>query len=346
MRKLKTILLISFSAFSLNAFAVKSAIFCRDCDTLPKASEFAQYLADLPICEISVPESANCVSSQWQSTTIVDIESGNAFNFSFHEPHTENASPKIKYFRLSAQDIDGYRQLTGFVRAAEDSVRKASGKLIKISSGMQPKTAQTTTSVAVERCPTDTALSALLNASQMEQIHHAAFIRISTELSQRSGTERLEGTIGPEKAAVTINDNRYLGSFAHTTPPHVYYIYFENTERSSPIQDYLAYHVEIIAPGMNKLPTMTFNLIDDSRVAGYTLGGLKGENGPLLIENDCIVEKFKGAVSRGQLLETKTALAHNDLCLSKNNQSDTQANLVKLATRRSKNLKYTYRTCL
>ncbi|MEI8648094.1 hypothetical protein P4S73_09605 [Paraglaciecola sp. Hal342] len=81
---------------------------------------------------------------------------------------------------------------------------------------------------------------------------------------------------------------------------------FDGSGAATSLQDYLLFTVDVLGYDANNIPITDFNLSDSSRVAGFTLSRLRGENGPVPIDNECVETKLEEAVNMG-LLTVKTS---------------------------------------
>lgn len=81
---------------------------------------------------------------------------------------------------------------------------------------------------------------------------------------------------------------------------------FDGSGAATSLQDYLLFTVDVLGYDANNIPITDFNLSDSSRVAGFTLSRLRGENGPVPLDNECVETRLVEAVNMG-LLTVKTS---------------------------------------
>ena len=125
--------------------------------------------------------------------------------------------------------------------------------------------------------------------------------KLLTQLTSKS-TIQLQppGNFPLKRATLLVSNNSANGR------PYLL-VSFPASERPSDIADYLFYHINV--PANDELSNqLEISLNDVSRVAGYSLAGLKGKHGPLTIDNKCIVKRLNSAVNDGLLKMTSTAI--------------------------------------
>lgn len=79
-----------------------------------------------------------------------------------------------------------------------------------------------------------------------------------------------------------------------------YAVTFSQSERTTSLSDVLVFDTNIPAYKSDGMPAGSLTINEGaSRVAGFSLAELRGANGPLLIENECLEERFEAAAAMG-----------------------------------------------
>ncbi|QHJ13857.1 hypothetical protein FX988_04138 [Paraglaciecola mesophila] len=284
-----------------------SALLCTDCSDPNKAKAFATSMASRLICDQDVDPDISC-SSRNKIVTLVDRDSGKAYQYNvYHEP---DAPWNVNAERIVLSDTieEGFEVLTKFYRDLNAAITSSSSNISRLSGSINNvnNTSSTFAQAKMTNCPAQTALSTITDASAMQNVEDVARLEIATNLSSKNKNTHLN----PIKKNNTYSLN-FMGigltiiDKANSRPPS-FVVTFDESERSTSLQDYLLFTVDVLGYDANNIPITDFNLSDNSRVAGFTLSRLRGENGPVPIDNECVETRLEEAVNMG-LLTVKTS---------------------------------------
>lgn len=291
-----------FTLFASSVLYAETAIICEDCNTVSAIESFAKSKANHLECSPVFGMDMTCQSRN-KVVTFIDANSNQVYKYNvFHE---SNAPWKVQVEKmiLSPDREESFKILMQFVKDANSSIFESSkniNQLISGSSARKPLTSNST-------CPEETALSALTNPNTLDSIKTIASIEIGLNLASKNNDLNLN--------PVKINKSysfifKGLSSSILVDSPtrnRSFVVTFEESERPSSRKDFLAYNVNILGYDEQNIPILDFVLSNSSQVAGYTLGGLKGVNGPLEINNECIQKKFEEAINTGVLTKSNTS---------------------------------------
>lgn len=313
MRRLPTIFLIFCSAVYSQVSVADTAEICADCSTEAKAQQFAKTMANPLECTPIFGQDVSC-SSQSKVVVFVDKNSGQAYKYNVYHQQTAPWAVQAERIDMHPVQVESFRILTAFYRDVNESIIASSMSVeALLGSNWQsiPKLQNRsgTTAQSTGNCPTDSALAALLDPNKLSEIRSEANLQIGTNLLSKNNHINLN--------PVKINDSYSLTFYGFSsnisatgenrTPSFV--VDFEKTERQTSISDFLVYTVNILGYNKQNMPVVNFTLSDASRVAGYSLGALKGQNGPLLIDNACIENRLDQAVAQGVITSVSTPIA-------------------------------------
>lgn len=290
----------------------KDALICLDCAAVADANAIAKTLANELQCSAQFDPNYNC-SSQNKIVTLVDRDTGNTFKFNvYHDqnfPWTVNASE----LSISSNDRNAFRELAKFWKALGESIANANASGNVSTNNNTTSSQSTDTNSSNDSCPTDTALQALVDPNQLEHIQSVAMAKIGTGLVERYNESNLQPQQNQETASLNAYGFTYSVSSQANTRLPFYVEGFPNSERPSSVSDYLLFQVTTLAYNANGLPIIAFELSDASRIAGYSLAGLRGKNGPLEIDNQCVKDRLQEAVDNGILTQTSTEISSTPL---------------------------------
>lgn len=310
---LRFILAILLSA-QANMSHAETAEICSDCATETKAQQFATSMANPLQCSPVLGEDVSC-SSQPKTVLFVDKTSGQAFKYQVSHQATPPWNVQAQRLSMPPDQEESFRILTRFYRDMNEAISDASMNVEQLLSGNRKAAVVSAASskhngvVSLQTsstCPSDTALAALLDPNKLRDIQTQATIQIGTNLLSQNN----EINLNPRKINNTysLTFKGFSSSLSATgtnrSPPFA--ATFSNSERITSLSDYLVWDVSIVGYDFQNMPIVNYTLNDASRVAGYSLGALKGQSGPLLIDNACIEERLDQAVAQGVVTSSST----------------------------------------
>ena len=284
-----------------------SALLCIDCSGPNKARAFATSKANRLICDQDFGPQKTC-SSRNKIVTLVDRDSGKAYRYNvYHEP---DAPWNVHADRIALNDNmeEGFAVLTKFYRDLGSAITSSSSNISHLNGSINNvnNTSSTYVQAKTTNCPTQTALSTITDASAMQNVEDVARLEIAANLSSKNNDTNLH----PLKKNNTYSLNfmgiglSIIDKASSRNPSFV--VTFDGSGAATSLQDYLLFTVDVLGYDANNIPITDFNLSDSSRVAGFTLSRLRGENGPVPIDNECVETKLEEAVNMG-LLTVKTS---------------------------------------
>jgi len=318
MRRLPTIFLIFCSAVYSQVSVADTAEICADCSTEAKAQQFAKTMTNSLQCTPVFGQDVSC-SSQSKVVVFVDKNSGQAYKYNVYHQPTAPWAAQAERIDMHPDQVESFRILTAFYRDVNESIIASSMSVeALLGSNWQsiPKlqnrsgtTAQSSETQATGNCPTDSALAALLDPNKLEDIQTSATVQIGTNLLSQNNQINLNPVKINDSYSLTFKGFTSNISATGTNRTPSFAATFGNTERVTSISDYLVYNVSIVGYDFQDMPIVSYTLSDASRVAGYSLGALKGQNGPLLIDNACIENRLDQAVAQGVITSVSTPIA-------------------------------------
>ncbi len=303
--KFKILMLLGL--LSSSAVHAETAVICESCGTESAAQSFAKSKANPLECSPIFDFEVSC-QSQSKIVTFVDANSGQAYKYNvFHERHAP-WNVQAERIALSSAQEQSFDVLMKFIRDWNSSVRNASTSAAQLlnSSSISPLS-DVDFLQSSGGCPSDTALSALTNPNTLDEIKTTASLEIGLNLTSKNNDLNLNPVKINKNYSLTFMGIGSTITTEGTTRNPSFVVSFDESERASSRKDFLAYSVNILGYDTQNLPILEFSLSDSSQVAGYTLGGLKGNNGPLQIDNDCIEDRFETAVNQGVLTPQTTS---------------------------------------
>jgi len=305
--KIKIIFFVSL--FLCTFVYAETAIICDNCSTESTALSFAKSKANQIECSSAFSSKKTC-QSQSKIVTFVDFSSGKAYKYNVFHESTYPWNVKAEKMILTTDRKESFKKLIFFIKDINNSISEASSELGRVVGSSYLNSLQKSTySKSAETCPVNTALSALTNPNTLDFIQDRASIEIGTRMISKNNDINLN----PVKInnSWTLNfkgfNSTIIADGAKRNPSFV--VSFNDSERTSSRQDFFAYSVNILGYDEQSIPIINFTLSDSSRVSGYALGALKGNNGPLEITNKCVQEKFEEAVNAGVLTSRATPIS-------------------------------------
>ena len=313
MRRLFTVGLVFCTAVYSHLSHAATAEICSDCSTEAKAQQFAKSMANPLQCSPVFGQDMSC-TSQTKTVLFVDKASGQVYQYQVYHQPAAPWSTQVKRINLHPDQEEGFRILTQFYRDVNSSI-VASSKTVAALLGTHRQNNQTVQNQATvspqttDTCPADTALAALLDPNQLEDIQTNATVQIGTNLLNKNNQINLNPVKINDSYSLTFKgfSSNISATGGNRTPSFA--VTFTSTERITSISDYLVYGVSIVGYDLQNMPIINYTLSDASRIAGYSLGALKGQNGPLLIDNSCIQDRLDQAVAQGVVTSVSTPIA-------------------------------------
>ncbi len=298
MRKtIKSFIALLLSANALTSLA-NNAITCKDCPSSEAAKEFAKTMANELVCSSAFGQGLSC-SSQSKFVTILDLPSGNSYKFNvYHDPNPPFLVNAEEWQQYTDSQV-AFSELAKFARALENAIITGPQRdNHTLSNSYQPAQA----SNATEECPSDTALATLVDPNAIETLRDKNMLNIATGVMQEydvDNTNGLRPTSTIKSIALVFKGQQFSATPAQGRIFAAYIEGFENTERPTNIPDYIAFDIAIVGWDIGDRPVGRLDISDSSRVGGFSLSALKGENGPLLIDNECISSQLDNAAAKG-----------------------------------------------
>jgi hypothetical protein len=289
-----------------NFVNAETAVICENCSTESAALSFAKSKTNPLECAPVFGADITC-QSRSKIVTFVDANSGQAYKYNVFHENTPPWNVQAEKVALTADREESFRRLMTFIKDTNNSVSEASSdfdQLIGFSALKSPQ--GNVPSNSAETCPVKTALSTLTNPNTLDFIQERASIEIGMRMISKNNDINLNPVKINNSWTLSFKglSSTILADSASRNPSFI--VTFNESERVSSRKDFFAYSVNILGFDEQNIPIINFTLSDASRVAGYTLGALKGNNGPLDITNECVQEKFEEAVNAGVLTSRST----------------------------------------
>ena len=305
-----TLILSSFSALS------STATICGNCGTQEAAAKFAKKFANKLQCSSTFDSNYQCVSKN-KIVTVVDKKTAKPYRFNIY--HEKNIPWNVKADVKSIPSNEKFllSNLARFFKAYSDAISQTSTlNLLPSSSISNFRLADESNSelmtTSSNTCPSNTALGALTDPNKLDEIRRVASMEIGAKLLSKANEYNVANLTNHYSinSAVTGSYKGYSATLngAKNVRIPAWTKSFDVSERASSRKDFFAYKANLIAYDGQGLPVIEFTMSDSSQIAGYTLGALKGKNGFLKIENECIEAKFEEAVNQGIFTMKKTSI--------------------------------------
>jgi len=302
----KTFLLLIVISIPLSTYA-EEAFFCKECTSSENAKSIAKlkYAPKLQ-CNSSdpfsppTPDDAIC-GSVARNIILVNPEKKSIYSYRVGHSNQAPRYPVMAWDRaLSNQDISGYSMVAEYLATYESGIQIATSNayISKSNTSYVASRPGTTT------CPTDTALSTLVNPNEMSNLEDLMTLSIMVGMENSPGygvMDKLESSsISNTGAGITFGRTNYNVAWSDTTKKPIITWPFANSEELSSIKDYLLFDIESLGRDHNNVPILKFSLSDESRVAGVKLSHLRGKHGPLTITNPCVLNRLGELNDTGQ----------------------------------------------
>jgi len=289
--------------FSNTAFA-QTAQMCTTCSTESSARSFAKAQANPLDCSPTFDENIQC-SSRSKEVLLVDETTGNSYRFNvFHEQQAP-WNLRAERLGLNADAEEAYRILMQFHKDLNAAIIEASGTYGAVGSLSQhPITKQdqlnNTVSANSGNCPTNTALTTILDPNKLSELRTVALSKIGTGLVSRNNRLNLKPTKVNRSYGLAYKGAQYTMTSDGGPIMQSYAETFPQSERTTSLSDVLVFEANISAYTSDGMPAASLVINEGaSRVAGFSLSELKGGNGPLLVDNECLKERFEEAAALG-----------------------------------------------
>lgn len=300
--KIKT--LACLSLLSSSAVFAETAEICESCGTESEAKSFAKTKANPLECSPVFDPNMTCKSRN-KIVTFVDANSGQAYKYNVYHEADYPWNVQADKMTMSPNREESYRILMKFVRDSSRAINQSSTGANQLIGPMNFNSIAGHSSLSSSgSCPSGTALNALTNPNTLDYIKTKASIEIGTRLISDNNDLNLNPVkINNSYSLSFMGLNSTIEADGSTRNPS-FVVTFDQSEREGSRKDFLAYSINILGYDEQNLPIVNFKLSNASQVAGYTLGGLKGNNGPLELTNSCVKQKFEEAVNAGVLNPT------------------------------------------
>lgn len=291
---IKTILLVvPFLALAVNA---KTAMICLKCQNPVQAQAAAIEQANFAQCIHGL----HCDTGS-KEVTLVDFKTEELYKFNLYREKVSPWKTRVETVAIGPDESYALTSLIKFYKALQSTIRDAS------DNSSSNFAANYNANSVIASCPQNTALVTLLDPNKLRELSSLATLAIASDLASKSDQYHLNAktdgntaTLSYKGIGYSINlDERSNSLTAGIAGIPAFTQTFTESERKTPLNDYLAFNVSIIGYSDKNLPLVNFTLNDAARVGGYSLAGLKATHGPLLIDNDCIKNHFAKAVRSG-----------------------------------------------
>jgi hypothetical protein len=294
---------ILFSLFMLSPFIfADEAYFCEECVSSSTAQQIAKtrYSPRLK-CHAPdpstpmTPDNAVCGSI---SRSIILVNPNTNAVYSYEVGHSNQAPlyPVQAWNNvLSQQAIEGYSKVAEYFLVYENGLKLATSAAL--SSTSLSKVTSLSPASNTASCPTDTALSTLVDPNKMAALEDKMTLAIMLGIKGSPGHSVLDdinhsGRISNVGASVTYRGANYNTAWSDSTKKPMIAWPFSNSETNKSIKDFLLFSVDKLRNDPNNIPILRYTLNDDSRIAGMKISQLKGTHGPLEITNPCVLDKL------------------------------------------------------
>lgn len=282
----------------------QTARVCEKCSTEVDAVSYAKSLASRLTCSQTLNGETECYSTQ-KTVTFVDASSGQSYKYEVFRDSTSPWEIQVKRVPLSRDKEASFKKLMQLIVDANVAISNASTRfntLVNSASDEFQQVSAISESQPISECPSSSALSTLVNPNTLDTIQSRAAIEIGTKLENIDDYRQLNFAKVGHQWSIDFNglNSTILTEDHHRNKPFI--VTFGHSERQSDRKDFFAYSVDIIGFDSQHIPIVDLTLSDASRVAGYSVGALKGTNGPLEITNECVLTQFANAVEQGVLV--------------------------------------------
>lgn len=295
--KLKIFLIVISICILLSIKAQASsreAILCESCIDLDSAVQIAKSYSPNLQCSSKFDEDISC----WSDTATINLINpvdGKTYSFSVYH---KDSAPWEVVAKSSALNSDAkfvYMQAALFHKNLIASIDEVLTQNAFVEKSYQMTDASSNT------CPSDTALSTLSDPNKLERLKSVITAEIGMNLISKQNESNLLPRAYASGYGLTYKGLNYNVSHQPQGQKPVYVKTYSESENSGSLKDALLFFVNILGYDSNRMPIVDLELSDASRVAGFTLSGLKGGNGPLTIDNQCIKDKLEQLVNLGLL---------------------------------------------
>ncbi|GEA11989.1 hypothetical protein KUL49_23640 [Alteromonas sp. KUL49] len=289
----------------------QTARVCEKCSAEEAAISYAKSLAPRLTCSLALNGETECYSPQ-KTVTFVDANSGQSYKYEVFRDSAPPYAVHVKRVPLSRESEASFKTLMQFIVDANAAISNASTRfdaLVNSASDEFQQVSAIGESQPATECPSSSALSTLVNPNTLDTIQSRAAIEIGAKLENIDDYSQLNFAKVGHQWSIDFNG---LNSTIVTEGHHrnkLFIVTFGQSERQSDRKDFFAYSVDIIGFDSQHIPIVDLTLSDASRVAGYSLGALKGANGPLEIIDECILTQFANAVEQGVLVSLASSNA-------------------------------------
>lgn len=290
--------------------SAQTAQMCTTCSTESSARSFAKTQANPLECSPTFDMNVQC-SSRSKEVLLVDVATGNSYRFNvFHEQQAP-WNLRAERLGLSANAKEAYRILMQFHKDLNASIIEASDAYqaagsLSVNSFSKSDFYNKTSSANSGNCPTNTALSTLLDPNKLSDLRTIATTEIGTGLLAKNNDLNLKPTKTNRSYGLAYRGAQYSTTSEGAARTSSYTETFSQSEHTTSLSDALVFDAEIVAYKSDGMPAVTLTINEEaSRVAGFVLAELKGGNGSLLIENECLEERFEEAAAMG-IISMKT----------------------------------------
>lgn len=300
-----------FLLFLSNATHAETAIFCDECTSDYTARQVANnYKPDLECSagNTGVPiigENIQCTS---KSKKLIFINPANGNLYSYILSHSSSAPwpLQISTITLPEDAKFAFKEIYSLHALFTSSSRQMTSSHVKSLNFIGQHSATTAIN-----CPANTALDVVTDLDKLDRLKSVATGEVGTKYLSHTNQMNLRPKINSKGISLVYKNIGFNGQFTKAMHIPTYVKTFTASENPTSIKDSLLFQISILGYNADNMPIIDFELHDASRVAGYTLGALKGQNGTLLITNPCIKQRFEKLVESGALTKSETPIGGN-----------------------------------
>jgi hypothetical protein len=277
------------------------SILCESCIDLHSAEQVAKSYPPKLQCSPTFNEDLYCASTTAIINLINPID-GKAYSFSVYHKDVAPWDIVAKSEILNNDAKYVYKQVALFHKNLIDSIDRVITKNTLIEKSYQ------ITETSSNYCPSDTALNTLSDPNKLERLKSVITAEIGLNLISTENESNLSPRAYSSGYGLAYRGLNYNVNYQPQGRKPVYVKTYTESENNGSLKDALAFFVNILGYDNNRMPIIDLELSNASRVAGFTLSGLKGENGPLTIDNQCIQDKLDQLVNLGVLTMESTPI--------------------------------------
>ncbi|MFY8274662.1 hypothetical protein AAEU32_11120 [Pseudoalteromonas sp. SSDWG2] len=273
--------ILSGLLLSTAVFAEQNAYLCDSCVSIDAAKQVAKTFSPSLKCSPTFNEDIYCYSDT-KNITLIDTTSGQSYSFNVHHSDVAPWPILAQEIPVNSDTAYAYREIAKTHFDLLQAIKNAQTQSTK----HYDEYADTSYSNSAT-CPQITALTTLTDPAKLNALKSNITASIELSMSQINQQNVLPDSTS-EGYSLQLGPISYSANKLPTTREQAYVVTYDDSERPMPIKDVLAFEVDILGYDSNNKPVLVLSVSDASRVAGYTLPGLRGDYGAIEVDNTCV----------------------------------------------------------